>query len=361
MASGGNATFDVRHCSHITKLEHTIANISFEAPRRGDVQLRLISPSGTPSMLLSTRPNDHTDKGLERWAFMTVHNWGEDPTGEWILEVSNMMPTEQVLEGFMDKEDIVEDEVVPRLMKTVRLTEWGFSLYGTGDEETEDEEEELEDDNPAINPEQAGNADKETVIGIWNDEQADDEEIHVDPEDLSPDADIPPNFIHNFEDGEIDTGAFDGHLPDEEANAVPQKYRRLILMYMILLEEYLIEDENGKRHGDLANVDLTEAFKRVKHMLQVQLLEAKRNDEDHEDMDLVAAYLQKKASQDGFKREQIEDLLETYRRSQDQERREQEEEREVLQEREEKAHLQEYEDKRVEEILELYKRVNKLQ
>ena len=90
MGEARNVTFMVHNCKHITKLEHTIAHISFKSPRRGDVSLRLISPMGTPSQSLSTRPKDHTDEGLDDWPFMTVHNWGENPTGTWILEVRHI-------------------------------------------------------------------------------------------------------------------------------------------------------------------------------------------------------------------------------------------------------------------------------
>ena len=44
---------DVTKCENITNLEHVTANISFSFHRRGDVKITLISPSGTPSEMIS--------------------------------------------------------------------------------------------------------------------------------------------------------------------------------------------------------------------------------------------------------------------------------------------------------------------
>lgn len=72
-------------CPDIDFLEHTVANISFSYPIRGEMQLTIISPSGTPSELLSYRPHDESTIGTEFFPFMTTHNWGESPLGKWRL------------------------------------------------------------------------------------------------------------------------------------------------------------------------------------------------------------------------------------------------------------------------------------
>ena len=36
-----------------------------------------------------TRPKDTTEAGFEDWPFLSVHFWGEKPTGNWTIEVSN--------------------------------------------------------------------------------------------------------------------------------------------------------------------------------------------------------------------------------------------------------------------------------
>ncbi|XP_072018312.1 PC3-like endoprotease variant B [Amphiura filiformis] len=268
MGESRNATMKIK-CSHIAKLEHTIASISFEAPRRGDVSIRLISPSGTPSQLLSTRPKDHTDEGLEDWPFMTVHNWGETVTGEWTLELTNNMPSEEVLEDFLnhegDSKDDDEDddegeflELVPRLTKAAVLVKWGFTFYGTGPEKgSKGKPDEPEDDNPAINPELTGPADQETIKDVWNDEQADDEEINVDPEDLAKGANIPPNIEHNFEDGEIDTGAFDGHVANDDILSLTNGEKMALLRYLLKMESREFEEK-------LREIELQEEYEKVR-------------------------------------------------------------------------------------------------
>lgn len=75
--------------NQVRYLEHTQAIITLNSTRRGDVTIKLTSPMGTKSLLLSSRPNDRDMKdGFQRWPFMTTHTWGEDPTGEWVLEVA---------------------------------------------------------------------------------------------------------------------------------------------------------------------------------------------------------------------------------------------------------------------------------
>ena len=57
--------------------------------KRGDIQLELTSPHGTKSILLPYRGRDTTnDEGYNKWPFMSVHFWGEDPSGNWALNVT---------------------------------------------------------------------------------------------------------------------------------------------------------------------------------------------------------------------------------------------------------------------------------
>uniref|UniRef100_A0A183BJV8 Neuroendocrine convertase 2 n=2 Tax=Globodera pallida TaxID=36090 RepID=A0A183BJV8_GLOPA len=70
--------------TEVNFLEHVQAIVSLNSSRRGDTTLYLISPSGTPSMILSRRPKDDDAKdGFTNWPFMTTHTWGEDPRGRW--------------------------------------------------------------------------------------------------------------------------------------------------------------------------------------------------------------------------------------------------------------------------------------
>ena len=57
--------------------------------KRGDIRVELTSPRETVSDLLPNRDYDFVnDVGYSSWPFMSVHHWGEDPTGQWTLKVS---------------------------------------------------------------------------------------------------------------------------------------------------------------------------------------------------------------------------------------------------------------------------------
>jgi len=74
--------------TEVNYLEHVQAIVSLNSSRRGDMTLYLISPSGTPTMILSRRPKDDDSKdGFTNWPFMTTHTWGENPRGKWWLIV----------------------------------------------------------------------------------------------------------------------------------------------------------------------------------------------------------------------------------------------------------------------------------
>ena len=67
-------------------------------PRRGDVEIRLRSPSGTSSTLLPFRDYDFINsEGYHNWGFMSVHFWGERPAGVWTLTTSYRSSSGSVL------------------------------------------------------------------------------------------------------------------------------------------------------------------------------------------------------------------------------------------------------------------------
>uniref|UniRef100_A0A914ZFZ0 P/Homo B domain-containing protein n=1 Tax=Panagrolaimus superbus TaxID=310955 RepID=A0A914ZFZ0_9BILA len=92
---------------HVKYLEHVQAIVTLKAPKRGDIEIYLISPKGTRSTLLAKRQRDNARSGFTDWAFMTTHNWGEPSSGTWILEIDN--------DGWDDAE----------------LTKWELVLHGT--------------------------------------------------------------------------------------------------------------------------------------------------------------------------------------------------------------------------------------
>ena len=58
-------------------------------PRRGDIKVLLTSPQGTTSTLLPYRTYDFVNAhGYYMWPFMSVHHWGENPSGQWTLTIN---------------------------------------------------------------------------------------------------------------------------------------------------------------------------------------------------------------------------------------------------------------------------------
>lgn len=63
--------------------------IQHNVVRRGDVIISLTSPFGTVSHLLSHRPKDFVSAdGFQKWPFMSVRHWGENPLGAWLLNIT---------------------------------------------------------------------------------------------------------------------------------------------------------------------------------------------------------------------------------------------------------------------------------
>ncbi|XP_053380095.1 furin-1-like [Mercenaria mercenaria] len=82
------STYNATQC-YISYLEHLVVTISYKASYRGDIEFYLDSPSGTQSILFRSRYYD-SSSSKTTWDFMSVHNWGEDPEGEWTLTMSDV-------------------------------------------------------------------------------------------------------------------------------------------------------------------------------------------------------------------------------------------------------------------------------
>lgn len=52
--------------------------------------IKLTSPQGTTSRLLSRRPADDSAYGLDKWPFMSVQFWGENPQGKWTVKIMDV-------------------------------------------------------------------------------------------------------------------------------------------------------------------------------------------------------------------------------------------------------------------------------
>lgn len=79
----------VRTKNEIRYLEHVQLVLTIDYARRGDLTVFLTTPMGTRSCLLPVRGEDSSDEGFHKWTFMTTHAWGEDPRGNWVLEIKD--------------------------------------------------------------------------------------------------------------------------------------------------------------------------------------------------------------------------------------------------------------------------------
>lgn len=86
--SGANSFIVNMTHTNITFIENTILRISLSHPRRGDVEIRLISPQGTLSVLAPRRNDYNANYPSEGWSFSSVHHWGESQAdGLWEVQV----------------------------------------------------------------------------------------------------------------------------------------------------------------------------------------------------------------------------------------------------------------------------------
>ncbi|KAM9366639.1 proprotein convertase subtilisin/kexin type 6 [Symphorus nematophorus] len=113
-----NSSITTSGCSeepeqYVNHLEHVVVKVLVVHPRRGDLAINLISPSGMRSQLLAKRLFDSSNEGFRNWEFMTVHFWGERAEGTWTLEIID------------SPSKLRNPEVLGN------LKEWTLILYGT--------------------------------------------------------------------------------------------------------------------------------------------------------------------------------------------------------------------------------------
>ena len=70
-------------------VEHIEVFVDIDHPRRGDLEITLVSPNGiTESHLATLRPDD-VGADFDNWRFGTVRHWGEEAQGTWTLRVAD--------------------------------------------------------------------------------------------------------------------------------------------------------------------------------------------------------------------------------------------------------------------------------
>ncbi|XP_070576632.1 LOW QUALITY PROTEIN: neuroendocrine convertase 2-like [Ptychodera flava] len=214
--------------NYIRHLEHVQGVISLRSTRRGDVNINMTSPMGTTSILLSSRPNDDdSQEGFDQWPFMTTHNWGEDPNGEWTLEVE--MSGSPVHDGELYEWTLV-------LHGTQEAPEWleryaqeladnnGNEILSEDEDEDDDDDDDADDDVPEI-----GNKIEDNVGQDETTELEDFEDIHNEDGE---------NDIDDDDSEEVD----DVDDDDDEANSIASV---LMEYYPESLYEQLPEAENN--------------------------------------------------------------------------------------------------------------------
>ena len=91
----------------INHLEHVQCILSLKSMVRGAMKITLVSPQGTRSSLLFPRPKDQASGSFEDWPFMSVHFWGENPNGNWTIEVEHTQQIHGESENVIKKMQLV--------------------------------------------------------------------------------------------------------------------------------------------------------------------------------------------------------------------------------------------------------------
>ena len=79
------------------------------------LRLILTSPRGTRSSLLLPRPKDKLATSFEDWPFLSVHYWGEDPTGQWTLQVYTQYSCVKFTQNYPEASQNTETNDIVRL------------------------------------------------------------------------------------------------------------------------------------------------------------------------------------------------------------------------------------------------------
>ncbi len=83
-ATGVSTTFTI---TNNVRVEHATITMNISHSRRGQLELFLVSPSGTESRLAEVRTDNNAHPS--NWTYMTVRNWGESAVGTWTVRVAD--------------------------------------------------------------------------------------------------------------------------------------------------------------------------------------------------------------------------------------------------------------------------------
>jgi subtilisin-like proprotein convertase family protein len=90
-ADTNGVTFTLTETNKGFRVESVALTVNITHPRRGDLLISMISPSGVESVLET--PHDPSTADYS-WTFTTVRNWGEEAVGTWQIKVADVVSNE---------------------------------------------------------------------------------------------------------------------------------------------------------------------------------------------------------------------------------------------------------------------------
>lgn len=122
------------------RVEHASLRLSAQHDRRGDLDVYLVSPSGTESHLLQANPYDEELDILD-FSFNSVQFWGESATGQWTVRIvdrasdfsGELYQATLTLYGTSPRSDLPdtpENLIVTRIAGNVARLSWSDVAHG---------------------------------------------------------------------------------------------------------------------------------------------------------------------------------------------------------------------------------------
>ena len=75
--------------NRINHLEHVVLTLNLTFNARGNLEVDLISPQKTRSIIVRRRPPDFRESTIENYPALSLHYWNEDPKGNWTVIFKN--------------------------------------------------------------------------------------------------------------------------------------------------------------------------------------------------------------------------------------------------------------------------------
>jgi len=79
-------------CVRIRYLEHVLLVLNLNFTLRRLIEVTLTSPLGTTSIMLRSGRRFDRGRTIQNLSLLSLHHWGENPNGEWDLQIRNTVP-----------------------------------------------------------------------------------------------------------------------------------------------------------------------------------------------------------------------------------------------------------------------------